>query len=134
MILLPLLQNKVWILFMSAILGSTYCVTGGYTPDVILKLVGLENISDGLGFGQVAKALGSTIAGPLAGLLFQWSRPYETSFYVGGSVFIGSCLLMIPIITSLRRQRTYRQKTAHNTVKHVIPGTDESAEIQLHQL
>lgn len=52
---------------MAVILGSTYCVTGGYTPDVIIMLLGTEHISDGLGFGQVAKATGSLIAGPLAG-------------------------------------------------------------------
>jgi predicted MFS family arabinose efflux permease len=67
MILFPLMQHKIWILFMAALLGSTYCVTGGYTPEVIMNLVGTENISDGLGFGQVAKATGSTVAGPLAG-------------------------------------------------------------------
>ena len=67
MILIPVMQDKIWILFMSALLGSTYCVTGGYTPEVTMNLVGLENISDGLGFGQVGKATGSTVAGPLAG-------------------------------------------------------------------
>ena len=67
MILLPALQNPVWVIVLVAILGGSYSVTGGHNVEVIMYLVGQENVSDGLGFGQVAKASGSLLAGPLAG-------------------------------------------------------------------
>lgn len=67
MLLFPLLHNQIWIFALAVILGVTYCVTGGYGVEVIHCLVGIENISDGLGFSQVAKASGSLLAGPLAG-------------------------------------------------------------------
>lgn len=66
-IIFPLLHNQIWIFSLAVILGGTYCVTGGYGVEVIHGLVGIENISDGLGFSQVAKASGSLLAGPLAG-------------------------------------------------------------------
>ncbi|XP_053375602.1 monocarboxylate transporter 4-like [Mercenaria mercenaria] len=78
MILLPALQNQVWVIVLVAILGCTCSVTGGHNVEVILYLVGQENVSDGLGFGQVAKASGSLLAGPLAGLLYEASRRYDT--------------------------------------------------------
>lgn len=71
MVLLPTLQSQVWVIFLVAVLGCTYSVTGGHNVEVILNLVGQENVSDGLGFGQVAKAFGSLLAGPLAGKLKQ---------------------------------------------------------------
>jgi hypothetical protein len=67
MILLPALQNPVWVVFLVAILGASYSVTGGHNVEVIMYLVGQEHVSDGLGFGQVAKASGSLLSGPLAG-------------------------------------------------------------------
>ncbi|KAL4223142.1 hypothetical protein ACF0H5_016614 [Mactra antiquata] len=101
MILIPTIRNELWIIILVCIVAFTYCVTGGHNVEVILYLVGEENISDGLGFGQVGKAMGSLLAGPVAGLLYSGTKLYSASFYVGGSMMIFGCLLMIPIVKKI---------------------------------
>lgn len=83
MILLASYANEIWILAIVVILGFTYSVSGGHYLEVIVGLVGTENVSDGLGFGQIAKAAGSLLSGPVAGktatTLFTTARPAPSS-------------------------------------------------------
>lgn len=81
MLLIPASQDRMWIVFLVAVLGFMYSVTGGHHIEIIMHLVGQENASDGLGFGQIAKASGSLLAGPLAGEFTTNIKIYNTSTY-----------------------------------------------------
>ncbi|XP_052797338.1 monocarboxylate transporter 13-like [Mya arenaria] len=103
LILLATYPTHMWVICFSAILGFTYSVTGGYLVEVILSLVGPENIADGLAFGQVGKAVGSLLCGPLAGLLYESSESYQTSFFAGGVIMLLGCVLMLPVARQMRK-------------------------------
>lgn len=106
----PLLSNIEWILCLVGVVGFTYSVTGGHILMVILEFVGTDNFSDGVGMNQIFKAGVSLVAGPLAGILFQGTGTYQTSFYVSGVAMVMGCICMAPSLITKYRNRKKRKE------------------------
>ncbi|XP_071084888.1 monocarboxylate transporter 13-like isoform X1 [Haliotis cracherodii] len=85
----PVLSNSyIAMVTLSSLFGFFTACFGALLPALLVQILGIHRFANGYGFLMIFMALGQMIGGPFAGLLYDITGSYDTSFYVGGSVII----------------------------------------------
>lgn len=78
-----------------ALLGMSMAAFGPLLSEVVCRTVGVHKFAEGYGFLMVSMAMGTLLGAPSAGWLYDITMKYNNSFYLGGTAFVLSALIMI---------------------------------------
>ncbi|XP_046574733.1 monocarboxylate transporter 13-like [Haliotis rubra] len=99
----PVLSNSyIAMVTLSSLFGFFTACFGALLPALLVQILGIHRFANGYGFLMIFMALGQMIGGPFAGLLYDITGSYDTSFYVGGSVIILGGVL--PLFKACRKK------------------------------
>lgn len=83
--LIPLVvSNYVMMTIMSVIFGLTFASTFSFTPIILVRLVSLDDFTVAYGLCLLVQGIGSLTGPPLAGLMYDVSESWDSSFYAAG--------------------------------------------------
>lgn len=92
---IPLCSEFTALAVCASMFGFFSACLGALLPDVIIRLVGKQQLSSGYGIILLFESAGSIVGGPLAGLLFDYTLIYDYSFYMAGSLLMCAGVLML---------------------------------------
>uniref|UniRef100_A0A0K0EPQ6 MFS domain-containing protein n=1 Tax=Strongyloides stercoralis TaxID=6248 RepID=A0A0K0EPQ6_STRER len=98
--LMPLTTGFYGLMTMTILYGFVVSVYVCLTSIVLTDLIGLEKLTNSFGLIVVARGIASLIGTPLAGIFYDLTQTYDSTFYMGGTFIIGSGLIscIIPFI------------------------------------
>ncbi|XP_052105535.1 monocarboxylate transporter 12-like isoform X2 [Mytilus californianus] len=105
------IHSRYGVYFYSAIFGMSYAACGGsLLPAIIIEMSGVETFGVTYGIVLFVLAVGQLTGAPVAGILYEHQKTYDTSFILAGSMMIASALIMIyPLKTDLNPSKLNKQ-------------------------
>ena len=79
-----------------ALYGLFLSVVSSLLPEMVIKIIGLKNVSIGVSYSSLLQGIGAMIGGPLGAWAFELDPTYRSTFLLTGGVFLISGLLVIP--------------------------------------
>ncbi|CAH2087280.1 unnamed protein product [Euphydryas editha] len=101
----PLFIKNYWaVAIISTVFGVSYASSYSYTPAILIKLVPIDYFTLGYGLILLSQGIGHLIGPPLGGLLFDVTKTWDLTFYIGGVwlIFGGVCVGIIPYTRNMR--------------------------------
>ncbi|CAG0882479.1 unnamed protein product [Cyprideis torosa] len=89
-----------------AVYGLSSACIGSLTPEIIISLVGHDQLPTGYGFIMVFEAMGTFLGGFAGGFLQELTDQYQVTFMTGGACFLSAAMLMfIPLMMNQQRKK-----------------------------
>ncbi|XP_076098606.1 monocarboxylate transporter 4-like isoform X1 [Mytilus galloprovincialis] len=106
-----IINSRYGVYFYSAVFGMSYAACGGsLIPALIIDISGVETFGVTYGIVLLGLAFGQLTGAPVAGLLYEHQKTYDTAFILAGSMMIASALIMIyPLKTDLNPSKLNKQ-------------------------
>lgn len=83
--LMPLVVSSYAMMaILSVIFGLTFASTFSFTPIILVRLVSLDDFTVAYGLCLLVQGIGSLTGPPLAGLMYDISESWDSSFYAAG--------------------------------------------------
>ncbi|XP_052742507.1 monocarboxylate transporter 14 [Bicyclus anynana] len=101
----PLCINNYWALaVVSVIFGWSYASSYAYTPAILIELVPIDYFTLGYGLILLSQGIGHLCGPPIGGLLFDITKSWDLTFYVGGLwvILAGILVGIIPYTNNMR--------------------------------
>ncbi|XP_074658052.1 monocarboxylate transporter 12-B-like [Tubulanus polymorphus] len=136
---LPLLPTKLpYLMAYASTAGLSISAIGGaLLPALLVDYAGLEALSSTYGVLLITNGIGFFSGAPIAGLLFDHTGNYHTSFYLAGTVILVSSFIMLlpwrymandtrlmtspePDLTSLDLEQRQRQLSPNSKRLHLL--------------
>ncbi|CAH2106051.1 unnamed protein product [Euphydryas editha] len=104
---IPPAASNYWLLaFISAAFGLLFAASFTLTPNLLVKLVSLDDFTPAYGLVLLAEGIGHLIGPPLSGLIYDLTLSWELSFYLAG----GWIIVAGVFISFIQPIRNYQQK------------------------
>ncbi|MBN3303101.1 monocarboxylate transporter 5 isoform X2 [Amia ocellicauda] len=109
-------------LMIYAIFFAIFC--GGYMAlllPVLVDLVGVERLNNSMGFSMFFVGIGCLTGPPTAGLLYDYTRTYDCSFYLAGVCYLLSSvsLFLEPLARRWTKMRRPEGRTGETTGRQI---------------
>lgn len=91
---MPLVVSSyVMMSILCVVFGLTFASTFSFTPIILVRLVSLDDFTVAYGLCLLVQGIGSLTGPPLAGLMYDISESWDSSFYAAGFfIFLaGAC-------------------------------------------
>lgn len=100
----PASLNLIVLAVISAVFGLLFAGAFTFIPSLLVGLVPLEDFTSAYGLVLFGQGVGHLIGPPLSGLLFDLTKTWELSFYLGGGwiAFAGILVLVIPFTKNFK--------------------------------
>ncbi|KAI5651663.1 major facilitator superfamily domain-containing protein [Phthorimaea operculella] len=101
----PLFITNYWALtVISAIFGISFASSYSYMPAILMELMPLNRFTVAYGLMLLAEGIGHLAGPPLGGLLYDYTKSWKATFYVGGFwlVISGLCIAVIAFTKNFR--------------------------------
>ncbi|CEF61435.1 Major facilitator superfamily and Major facilitator superfamily domain, general substrate transporter and Major facilitator superfamily domain-containing protein [Strongyloides ratti] len=98
--LMPLTTGFYGLMTITILYGFVVSVYVCLTSIVLTDLIGLEKLTNSFGLIVVARGIASLMGTPFAGIFYDLTQTYDSTFYMGGTFIIGSGLVscIIPFV------------------------------------
>lgn len=77
-------SSYVMMAMLSVVFGLTFASTFSFTPIILVRLVSLDDFTVAYGLCLLVQGIGSLTGPPLAGLMYDISESWDSSFYAAG--------------------------------------------------
>lgn len=72
MILIPVVgADYNWLIVLSVIFGTTFASTYSWTPNILVRLVDLDDFTSAYGLVLMVQGVGNLIGPPMAGMIYE---------------------------------------------------------------
>jgi predicted MFS family arabinose efflux permease len=107
----PHVQFYAFSLTFAAIFG--FCIAPYVTlsQPIMVRLVGLENLTIAFGIFICMSGVGLMTGAPIAGMLYDWTGDYGTSMYFGGATMLGCVVFMTKLWVDASCRKTDLRQT-----------------------
>uniref|UniRef100_A0A0K0EWS9 MFS domain-containing protein n=1 Tax=Strongyloides venezuelensis TaxID=75913 RepID=A0A0K0EWS9_STRVS len=98
--LMPFTTGFYGLMTITILYGFVVSVYVCLTSIVLTDLMGLEKLTNSFGLIVVARGIASLLGTPFAGIFYDWTQTYDSTFYMGGFFIVGSGLIscIIPFV------------------------------------
>ncbi|KAJ8248550.1 hypothetical protein GJAV_G00243200 [Gymnothorax javanicus] len=93
--LIPVSKNYLALQVLSSVVGF-FSGNWSISPYVVTKIVGIERLTEAFGILMFFGGFGYMLGPPAIGWFYDWTKSYDTAFYIsGGSVILGGLMLFL---------------------------------------
>ncbi|XP_055537134.1 uncharacterized protein LOC129725383 isoform X3 [Wyeomyia smithii] len=77
---------------MSVLFGVTFASTFSFTPVIMVRLVSMDDFTVAYGLCLLVQGIGSLLGPPLAGMMYDITKQWDSAFYAGGFFLVLSAI------------------------------------------